>query len=200
MHLALICPSPWMADGLQAALAPLCTRLDRHADAPAWRAAWRDGASRPAALVAALPDLRQTHDLLAAMPAGLPLVLMGDAPPGPAHRPLGLLPADVSAVALRAAVQAVVAGLDVRLADEAPGAWPEGAVAGTGGADEALTPRELEVFELLAKGLSNPDIGLALGISAHTAKFHVGQILAKTGAATRAEAVREGLRRGVIGL
>ena len=38
------------------------------------------------------------------------------------------------------------------------------------------------------------------GISAHTAKYHVGQILAKTGAATRAEAVGEGLRSGLIGL
>lgn len=200
MHLALICTSPWTADGLSAALGPLCTRLDRHADAPAWRAAWRDRAPRPAVLVATLPDLRQTHDLLAAMPPGLPLVLLGDAPPGPAHRPLGLLPADVSAPALRAAVQAVVAGLDVRLADEAAAGWPESPFAGAADTDEALTPRELEVFELLAKGLSNPDIGQALGISAHTAKFHVGQILAKTGAATRAEAVREGLRRGVIGL
>jgi DNA-binding CsgD family transcriptional regulator len=39
-----------------------------------------------------------------------------------------------------------------------------------------------------------------LGISAHTAKYHVAQILAKVGAATRAEAVREGLRHGWIGL
>ena len=65
---------------------------------------------------------------------------------------------------------------------------------------EPLTPRELEVFELLGKGLSNRDIGGVLGISAHTAKYHVGQILAKVGAATRAEAVREGLRCGLIGL
>jgi DNA-binding CsgD family transcriptional regulator len=56
------------------------------------------------------------------------------------------------------------------------------------------------VFELLGKGLSNRDIGGVLGISAHTAKYHVAQILAKVGAATRAEAVREGLRHGWIGL
>lgn len=65
---------------------------------------------------------------------------------------------------------------------------------------EPLTPRELEVFELVAKGLSNPDIGAALGISAHTAKFHVGQILAKIGAASRAEAVGLGLKLGLIGV
>jgi len=44
------------------------------------------------------------------------------------------------------------------------------------------------------------NIGGVLGISAHTAKYHVAQILAKVGAATRAEAVREGLRHGWIGL
>ena len=91
---------------------------------------------------------------------------------------------------LRAAVAAVLEGLSVR---EAPWAVQD--------ADrEALTPRELEVFELLGKGLSNRDIGGVLSISAHTAKYHVGQILAKVGATTRAEAVSEGLRHGWIGL
>jgi DNA-binding CsgD family transcriptional regulator len=56
------------------------------------------------------------------------------------------------------------------------------------------------VFELLGKGLSNRDIAGVLGISAHTAKFHVGQILAKVGAATRAEAVSLGIQLGLIGL
>jgi len=65
---------------------------------------------------------------------------------------------------------------------------------------EPLTARELEVFELLAKGLGNRDIASALGISRHTAKFHVAQILEKTGAATRTEAVRQGLRMGLVGL
>jgi len=100
------------------------------------------------------------------------------------------LAAGASASRLRAAVGAVLEGLCVR---ESP--WfadaPE---------HEPLTPRELEVFELLGKGLSNRDIGGVLGISAHTAKYHVAQILAKVGAATRAEAVREGLRCGLIGL
>jgi DNA-binding NarL/FixJ family response regulator len=100
------------------------------------------------------------------------------------------LAVDASASRLRAAVAAVLEGLSVR---ESP--WLAGAAE-----HEPLTPRELEVFELLGKGLSNRDIGGVLGISAHTAKYHVGQILAKVGAATRAEAVREGLRCGLIGL
>jgi DNA-binding NarL/FixJ family response regulator len=65
---------------------------------------------------------------------------------------------------------------------------------------DPLTPRELEVFELLAKGLANREIASALGITPHTAKFHVAQILDKTGSATRTEAVRQGLRLGLIGL
>ena len=100
------------------------------------------------------------------------------------------LSSDASAPRLRAAVAAVLEGLSVR---ESP--WLAGAPE-----HEPLTPRELEVFELLGKGLSNREIGGVLGISAHTAKYHVGQILAKVGAATRAEAVHEGLRYGLIGL
>jgi DNA-binding NarL/FixJ family response regulator len=100
------------------------------------------------------------------------------------------LSADVGASRLRAAVAAVLEGLSVR---ETP--WVIGVAE-----SEPLTPREIEVFELLGKGLSNRDIGGVLGISAHTAKYHVAQILAKVGAATRAEAVLEGLRHGWIGL
>ena len=100
------------------------------------------------------------------------------------------LAADTGAARLRAAVAAVLEGLSVR---ETP--WTLAAPE-----HEPLTPRELEVFELLGKGLSNRDIGGVLGISAHTAKYHVAQILAKVGASTRAEAVHEGLRCGLIGL
>ncbi|HSB25318.1 MAG TPA: LuxR C-terminal-related transcriptional regulator [Burkholderiaceae bacterium] len=100
------------------------------------------------------------------------------------------LSSGVAAPKLRAAVGAVLAGLSVR---ETP--WPIDIAE-----REPLTPREIEVFELLGKGLSNRDIAGVLGISAHTAKYHVAQILAKVGAATRAEAVREGLRHGWIGL
>lgn len=107
--------------------------------------------------------------------------------------PSALLSLDASPARLRAAVAAVLEGLFVR---EQAWATPASDLP----ACEPLTARELEVFELLGKGLSNRDIGGVLGISAHTAKYHVAQILAKVGAATRAEAVREGLRSGLIGL
>ena len=52
----------------------------------------------------------------------------------------------------------------------------------------------------LADGLANKEIGVRLGISAHTAKFHVESLLRKLDAANRAEAVREGIGRGLIGV
>jgi DNA-binding NarL/FixJ family response regulator len=63
-----------------------------------------------------------------------------------------------------------------------------------------LTPRETEVLGLLAEGLANKEIAAGLSFSTHTAKFHVESILRKLGAANRAEAVKEGIRRGFIGL
>ncbi len=63
-----------------------------------------------------------------------------------------------------------------------------------------LTSRELQVVQLLAEGLSNKLIADRLGISDHTAKFHVNGVMAKLGASTRTEAVVEAVRRGVVHL
>jgi DNA-binding NarL/FixJ family response regulator len=63
---------------------------------------------------------------------------------------------------------------------------------------EALTPRELEVLQLLAAGLGNKEIASRLNISEHTVKFHVAAIMGKLGAASRTEAVTLGIRHGLI--
>ena len=63
-----------------------------------------------------------------------------------------------------------------------------------------LTPRELDVLALLAEGASNKDIARRLGISVHTAKFHVGSLLEKLDATGRTDAVAHAARRGVIHL
>ena len=63
-----------------------------------------------------------------------------------------------------------------------------------------LTPRELDVLALLAEGASNKVIARQLGISVHTAKFHVGSILDKLDATGRTDAVAHAARRGVINL
>ena len=65
---------------------------------------------------------------------------------------------------------------------------------------EALTPRELQVLELLAEGLPNKAIAARLGISDQTVKFHVASIAAKLGATNRTDAVRLALRRGLLTL
>jgi DNA-binding NarL/FixJ family response regulator len=65
---------------------------------------------------------------------------------------------------------------------------------------EALTPREIDVLELLAEGLSNKGIARRLGISDQTVKFHVASITGKLGAHSRTAAVRLAVRRGLITL
>lgn len=67
-------------------------------------------------------------------------------------------------------------------------------------AGAALTMREGEVLRLMAQGLGNKGIAAALGISAHTAKYHVASVLAKLDAHTRTEAVTRGLREGLLPL
>jgi DNA-binding NarL/FixJ family response regulator len=123
-----------------------------------------------------------------------------------------VLPADAGDIQVLAAVQAAAAGLSVMPADgahPAPTFPPPGPQADdrAGGDDpddeegvvsEALTAREIEVLEWMARGLSNREIGARLGISEHTAKFHVASVLAKLGAQNRADAVRRGVRRGLV--
>jgi DNA-binding NarL/FixJ family response regulator len=65
---------------------------------------------------------------------------------------------------------------------------------------ETLTPREIQVLELLAEGLPNKAIADRLGISDQTVKFHVASISGKLGASNRTDAVRRGVRRGLITL
>jgi DNA-binding CsgD family transcriptional regulator len=69
-----------------------------------------------------------------------------------------------------------------------------------GSEDIELTPRERDVLLLMAEGASNKAIARRLGISVHTAKFHVGSLLDKLDATGRTDAVAHAARRGVINL
>ena len=64
--------------------------------------------------------------------------------------------------------------------------------------EQPLTRREVEVLQLLGEGLPNKAIAERLSISDQTVKFHVASLSAKLGASNRTDAVRLGLRRGLI--
>lgn len=72
--------------------------------------------------------------------------------------------------------------------------------AGTHGPVDQLSPRELEVLRVLARGRSNRQIGRALAISEDTVKAHVSSILAKLGLADRTQAAIFGLQQRLIPL
>jgi DNA-binding NarL/FixJ family response regulator len=63
---------------------------------------------------------------------------------------------------------------------------------------DTLTPREIEVLELVAQGLPNKAIADRMAISDQTVKFHIASIAGKLGAANRTDAVRRAVRRGLI--
>jgi DNA-binding NarL/FixJ family response regulator len=67
-------------------------------------------------------------------------------------------------------------------------------------ADDALTPREIEVLALIAQGNSNKLIADELSIADETVKGHVSSILSKLGANDRTHAVTLALKRGIIEL
>ena len=61
-----------------------------------------------------------------------------------------------------------------------------------------LTPREREVFLLVAEGKTSREVGERLGISKRTSEFHVANIFEKLGVKNRVQAVRAALRSGLL--
>ncbi len=118
----------------------------------------------------------------------------------------GVLSRDCTTAALESALSTVLHGLCV--VDRALLAEPAAAIADSdagvsilgiaAGSTDNLTAREHEVVALMAEGLSNKQIADRLGISAHTAKFHVNAVLSKLDATTRTEAVVRALQRGLV--
>jgi DNA-binding NarL/FixJ family response regulator len=100
-----------------------------------------------------------------------------------------LLAYDASPAQIDAALRAAAAGLVVRMIEDMPrgfDAMPER------NNQILLTPREIEVLNAVANGLSNKAIARRLEISLHTVKFHIESLLRKLGAHSRAEAVAKG--------
>jgi len=116
-------------------------------------------------------------------------------------RAWGLISLNASPEELLAAVRALHEGLLVGAPElMAPlfGMGLSAAVSEASDPAELLTERELQVLQILARGLANKQIAVELHISEHTVKFHVSSIYAKLGVASRTEAVRVGVQRGLV--
>jgi two-component system nitrate/nitrite response regulator NarL len=114
----------------------------------------------------------------------------------------GLLRRDADSGRLQAAIIAAKHGLSILDEDPADAVVAQWSPAESSPVlqHDPLTPREREVLEQLASGLSNRAIGEALGISAHTVKFHVDALLDKLVARSRTEVVVKAMREGLLEL
>jgi NarL family two-component system response regulator YdfI len=197
IRLAIAAPSAVVRAGLEALVAshPGIDLVGAHSDLGAIEAL------RPDVVVAAVP----LEELSPPGNGYAPSVVLLTSDPQPVWTQeafrvgvRALLSRDASAAEILAAVEAAACGLAVidpreletLLASAAPA--PVSAEAGT------LTGRELDVLRMMAEGAANKAIAFKLGISEHTAKFHVASILGKLHAASRTEAVTIGVRRGLI--
>jgi NarL family two-component system response regulator YdfI len=160
----------------------------------------------PAIVVLAMPVQRvaRTLDTLSGLSRTPSVILLASEPHeawSPQARQAGVravLRSDATSRELGTAIAATAAGLvvlhpDALRAPPTTAAGPAGTIA-----QVVLTPRELEILEMIAEGMSNRTIAAHLGISGYTVKFHVASILGKLGAASRTEAVTLGVRHGLI--
>jgi DNA-binding NarL/FixJ family response regulator len=130
-----------------------------------------------------------------APPAAADASAAAQAGPDAAPVPIASDPALTAAAALleRAGYRIVPAGerQDAEVADDEPAERPDPS-------GVQLSDREAEVLALLAEGASNKLIARRLGVSVHTAKFHVASILSKLGAANRTDAIGIAMRTGLV--
>lgn len=113
----------------------------------------------------------------------------------------GFLLKDISLERLAEGVRAVAGGATLcrpGLTERVRASYrpAQGAPAPAGAAD--LTRREIEILALMAGGLSNAEIGAALGVSEGTVKNHVSSILSKLGVRDRVRAVLRGIELELV--
>ena len=114
-----------------------------------------------------------------------------------------ILPIDVTADEMILTIETIAAGLVVLYPDVSEALLQDlpassSAEVTSNDLDAYLTPREIEVLQLLATGLGNKAIARQLNISEHTVKFHISSIFSKLNATSRTEAVTLGMRQGLI--
>jgi DNA-binding NarL/FixJ family response regulator len=111
----------------------------------------------------------------------------------------GYLMKDADPATVLQAIRAVAGGntvLDDAVADRVI----HGSHVTNGRDDAGLSPREREILELMARGMTNVQIAQALWLSEATVKTHVSRVLRKLGASDRTQAVVEAARRGLVHL
>jgi DNA-binding NarL/FixJ family response regulator len=194
IKVALLTDDPLLRAGLQSLLAQVGSIhvVDRDA---AEVALWDAGVDTEKTL-SRLGELRSLP-----MPAVAVVGNQAHVAPALAAGARGVVLRDQVGPGIHAALAAVRSGLTVMDAQLAQSLVPAQPVPhGSGSGRGELTARERQVVQLLSEGLSNKLIADRLGISDHTAKFHVNGVMMKLGASTRTEAVVEAMRRGLIRL
>jgi DNA-binding NarL/FixJ family response regulator len=150
------------------------------------------------------PVAAATLRVAKALPGGTGLIVLADSPDsawvGEALRAgvNAILSREANPEEIRLGILAAEAGLILLHPSSALNLGPSLALEQDTDLPEALTTREQEVLRLASQGLGNKEIAARLNISDHTVKFHISSILGKLGAASRTEAVSQGIRRGFI--
>jgi DNA-binding NarL/FixJ family response regulator len=113
----------------------------------------------------------------------------------------GVLPVNANEEELEIAIRALAEGLWIGSPSMMRSIMPIKTVDGLDKIDftaQKLTDRETEVLQYAAQGLANKQIAVQMGVSEHTVKFHLSSLYAKLNASSRTEAVRAGVRRGLL--
>jgi two-component system nitrate/nitrite response regulator NarL len=192
IKVSLLTDDPLLRAGLSSLLAQLGS-IDVVDNDNAEVALWDAGVDGERTL-SRLPELR-------ALPVPAVAVVTDSAHVAPALAAgaRGVVLRDQVGPGIRAALAAVRSGLTVMDSALAENLVPPTRAPNAKGRGD-LTEREKQVVQLMSEGLSNKLIADRLGISDHTAKFHVNGVMMKLGASTRTEAVVEAMRRGLIRL
>jgi two-component system, NarL family, nitrate/nitrite response regulator NarL len=165
--------------------------------------------SRVDTVVAYAPLREQLTDWRNRHPATTFIVIAGESDEEEALDALyagaqAILPRSAESTEIATAINVATRGLALlprhvleRLLDAGLPAW-EKSLRDDGAGRVSLTPREHEVLAAMTDGASNKVIARRLGISLHTAKFHVAAVLAKLNADSRTEAVARAAHLGLV--